>query len=293
MKFLVTGSAGLVGSQVVKDLSKHTDEIYSCYNNAKPAFGTPIKMDLSNPQNMTDVIEKVKPDFIMHIAAMTNIDQCEIEKDLAMKINAKATEIISKQAARQNAFLLYVSTDYVFDGQHSMKKESDTPNPIDFYGKTKLEGEKAVMNSASPWCIARTSTPFGIHPSKYNFPTWVAKNLSEKKEIRIVTDQHTSPTYVPNLSRMLIELTKRQVSGIIHVAGATRISRYDMAELVADKLSLDKTFLKPASINDMSWKAKRPKDSSLDVSMATSILKEKPLTIEQSLDYFIQELKIR
>lgn len=291
MKFLVTGSAGLVGRQVVKDLTESSEKIYSCYHNSKPEFGIPTPLDLLNPENIAKVIEKIKPDVIIHLAAMTNVDLCEKEKDLALKINAKATEIISKQAAKHNSFFVYVSTDYVFDGEKGMKKENDSTNPIDHYGKSKLEGENAVRDLASSWCIARTSTPFGIHPQKKSFPLFVIENLQAKKEIHVVTNQYTSPTYVPNLSKMIIEVATRQIVGILHVASATRISRYEMAEMIADKLSLDKKLLKPTTINEMNWIAKRPKDSSLDVSKAFSILNEKPQAIEQSLDCFIQELR--
>ncbi len=290
MKFIVTGSAGLVGSQVVTDLTKSTDQIYSCYHNTKPDSGIPTQLDLTNSENIIKTIEKIKPNAILHLAAMTNVDQCETEKELALKINAKATEIISKQAAKHGAFFVYVSTDYVFDGKKGMKKENDLTNPIGYYGKSKLEGENAVRDLASSWCIARTSTPFGIHPQRKSFPLFVIENLKAKKEISTVTDQYTSPTYVPNLSKMIIEIATRQIVGIMHVAGATRISRYEMAEMIADKLHLDKKLLRTTTIDKMDWKAKRPQDSSLDVSKATSILKEKPLRIEQGIDYLIQEL---
>ena len=291
MKFLVTGSTGLVGNQVVKDLAQTDNQTYSCYHNFKPEFGIPTQMDLTNFENVIKVIDNIKPDVIIHLAAMTDVDLCEKEKELTLKINTKATEIISKQAAKLGAFLIYVSTDYVFDGNSGMKKETDKPNPIGFYGKSKLDGEKAMMGMASSWCIARTSTPFGWHKTRKSFPVFVAENLRAKKEINAVTDQYTSPTYVANLSRMLIELAKRQIVGIIHVAGASRVSRFDMATLVADKLSLDKNLIKSSTIQQMNWTAKRPKDSSLDTSKATVLLHEKPLPIEQSLDYFIQELR--
>ena len=291
MKFLVTGSAGLVGSQVIKDLAKSDNQVYSCYHDLKPEFGIPTQMDLTSSEQIIKTIERIKPDAIIHLAAITNVDQCETEKDMTLLINAKATETISKQAAKQSAFFLYVSTDYVFDGERGMKNETDKPNPVDFYGKSKVEGEKAVMDMASSWCIARTSTPFGWHKTRKSFPVFVAENLRKKKEIKVVTDQYTAPTYVPNLSKMLIEIATRQIVGIIHVAGATRISRYEIASLVASKLSLDKKFLKQTSIKDMNWTAKRPKDSSLDVSKATTILREKPLAIEQSLDLFLKEIK--
>ncbi len=291
MKFLVTGSAGLVGSQVVKDLLQQNHTVYSCYHDQKPLHGIPILLDLTDKSKIIQTIEKTKPDRIIHLAAMTNVDLCETEKELATQINTKATEIIAKQAAKQNIFFLYVSTDYIFDGKTGMKKENDIPNPLGFYGKTKLEGEIILNKLASSWCIARTSTPFGVHPKKKSFPLWIKENLEVGKEIPILTDQFTSPTYVPNLSKMLIEITTRQITGILHVSGATRISRYDLAELVTDKLHLEKKLLIPTKIDKMNWKSKRPKDSSLNVSLANEILEEKPQKIDQSLELFIDELK--
>jgi len=291
MKFLVTGSAGLVGTQVVKDLIKQNHTVYSCYHDEKLEHGTSVLLDLTDQDKIIQTIQEIKPDRIIHLAAMTNVDLCEAEKELAIKINVKATETISKQAAKQQAFFVYVSTDYIFDGIKGMKKEDDTPNPLGFYGKSKLEGELTLNKLASSWCIARTSTPFGIHHKKKSFPLWIKESLEAKKEILVLVDQFTSPTYVSNLSKMLIEVATRQITGVIHLAGATRISRYNLAELVADKLSLDKKLLIPTKIDKMNWKAQRPKDSSLDVSLATEILNEKPQEIEQSIDLFIDEIK--
>lgn len=291
MKFLVTGSAGLVGRQVVKDLSEYGDNVFSSYSNSKPESGIVTYLDLQNVENIPPVISDIKPDVIIHLAAMTNVDQCETDKDMAMKINSKSTAVLAEQSEKHNAFLVYVSTDYVFDGEQGMKKESDIPNPIGYYGRSKLEGEIAVRNMSSNWCIARTSTPFGMHPTKKTFPLFIAENLLAKKETMVITDQYTSPTYVPNLSKMLIEISSRKIQGIIHLAGSTRISRYDMALLVSEKLGLDTNLLKPAKMKDMNWKAKRPQDSSLDVSKASSILTEKPMSVHQGLDLFIKQIQ--
>ena len=291
MKFLVTGSTGLVGSQVVKDLITQNHTVYSCYHDELPINGIPLHLDLTYQDKIIQTLQQTKPDRIIHLAAMTNVDLCEIEKELTTLLNVKATEIMANQAAKQNIFFVYVSTDYIFDGLNGMKKESDTPNPLGFYGKSKLEGEIVLNNLASSWCIARTSTPFGIHHKKKSFPLWVKENLESKKEIPVLVDQFTSPTFVPNLSQMLIEVATRQIVGIIHLAGATRISRYNLAELVSDKLGLDKKLLVPTKTDEMNWKAQRPKDSSLDVSLATEILNEKPQKIEQSLESFFSEFQ--
>ena len=290
LKVLVTGSAGLVGRQVVKDLS-NSHQVFSCYNESKPEYGDSVKMDLKNHEMISSVLTEKKPEIVIHLGAMTGVDLCEKERTSASEINTKATEIIAKECSKLNSFLVYVSTDYVFDGNLGMYKEDNVTNPLGFYGESKLEGEKVVQNFSTNWCIARTSTPFGLHPTKKSFPMWVIENLQKQKQIDILIDQFTSPTYIPNLSRMLIEISERRITGVIHAAGASKISRYQMASMVSDKLNLDGTLLKQISINKMKWVAQRPKDSSLDVSRASSILNEKPQKIDQSLNLFIDEMK--
>ena len=290
LKFLVTGSAGLIGHQVVKDLSE-THEVFSCYNKSKPEFGIPTKMDLLNHEMISNVMSENKPDVVIHLGAMTAVDLCDAQQDNALKINSQATEILAKECSKINSFMVYVSTDYVFDGNTGMYEENDTTNPLGFYGKSKLLGEKSIQNFSSNWCIARTSTPFGLHPTKKSFPIWVIENLQKQKQIDVLTDQFTSPTYVPSLSRMLIEISERHLTGIIHVAGASKISRYEMASLVSDKLGLDGKLLREISINDIKWEAQRPKDSSLNVSKAISTLNQKPQKIDHDVNLFIDEIK--
>ena len=290
MKFLVTGSAGLIGSQVTKDLTLENHEVYSCYYNNKPICGNPLQLDLINQDKIIKTIQEIKPDSIIHLAAMTNVDQCETQPELAHLINVKSTEILAKQAAKLDTFFVYVSTDYVFDGKRGKYSEDDSTNPLGYYGKSKLKAEEALNELASSWCIARTSTPFGIHSNKKSFPIWIKESLEAKKEIPVLIDQFTSPTYVPNLSKMLIEIVKRQILGVIHTAGASRISRYELAILMSEKLHLDKELLKPIQTSDMTWNVQRPKDSSLDVSKATEILNEKPQTIQHSLNLLIEKI---
>ena len=290
LKFLVTGSAGLIGRQIVKDLSQ-THEVFSCYNKSKPEHGNIIKMDLLNHEMISNVMSEKKPDVVIHLGAMTAVDLCDAQQDNALKINSQATEILAKECSKINSFMVYVSTDYVFDGNTGMYEENDTTNPLGFYGKSKLLGEKSIQNFSSNWCIARTSTPFGLHPTKKSFPIWVIENLQKQKQIDVLTDQFTSPTYVPSLSRMLIEISERHLTGIIHVAGASKISRYEMASLVSDKLGLDGKLLREISINDIKWEAQRPKDSSLNVSKAISTLNQKPQKIDHDVNLFIDEIK--
>lgn len=285
-KILVTGSAGLVGRQVVKDLVENSFDVYSCYNKTKPEFGTPIHLDLTKKNEIVSTLQRIKPDVVIHLGAMTDVELCETQKELAVIINTKATETLAQESVKYDTFFVYVSTDYVFDGKKGMKNEKDIPNPINFYGKSKLDGEIALNSLSSPHVIIRISTPFGFHPKKISFPLWVKKNLESKNEIPILVDQYTSPSYIPNISKMIIEVISKKITGIIHLSGSTRISRYELAKLIAKNLGYDEEFLKSTKMDQMDWKAQRPQDSSLDVSKANKILENKPQKIEDSIKKF-------
>ena len=282
-KILVTGSAGLIGTQIVKDLLGNHKQVYSCYNKTKPELGIITHLDLTKKDDIVNTMNRIKPDVVIHLGAMTDVELCETETELAKKINTDATEILALESEKYNTFFVYMSTDYVFDGKVGMKKENDKTNPINFYGKSKLDGERVFKKITTPNVIVRTSTPFGIHSKKISFPIWVKKNLELEKEISVVVDQYTSPSYVPNISKMIIEIIERKITGIIHLAGATKISRYDFAVQISKIINANKQFLKLTRMDQMDWKAQRPADSSLSVSKANKILKSKPEKIEDSL----------
>ena len=282
-KILVTGSAGLIGTQIVKDLLDNHKQVYSCYNKTKPELGIITHLDLTKKDDIVNTMNRIKPDVVIHLGAMTDVELCETETELAKKINTDATEILALESEKYNTFFMYMSTDYVFDGKVGMKKENDKTNPINFYGKSKLDGERVFKKITTPNVIVRTSTPFGLHSKKISFPIWVKKNLELEKEISVVVNQYTSPSYVPNISKMIIEIMERKITGIIHLAGATKISRYDFAVQISKIINANKQFLKLTKMDQMDWKAQRPADSSLSVSKANKILKNKPEKIEDSL----------
>ena len=290
MKILVTGSSGLIGNQLVLDLDKTEQTVYSCYNNIKSLYGVPTKLNLSNLDDIHKIFKKFQPDVIIHCAALTDVEKCEMEPKLANLINAKATEIIAKETERLGSYLIYLSTDYIFDGKKGLYNETDFPNPLNHYGKTKLAGEKTVETNTSKWSIIRTSTPFGTNSSKKSFPVWLLENLQKNKEVNILEDQFTSPTYVPNLSKMILEIVTRNLEGFFHLAGSTRISRFEFAKLIAKKLNLDSSLLNPVKIDTMPWNARRSLDSSLDISKINNILRTKPFTIEKSLDDYASHI---
>jgi dTDP-4-dehydrorhamnose reductase len=253
----------------------------------KPEFGEAIELDITNRESVRRAVQDKRPDWMVHLATLTDVDRCEIQKEEARKINAYASELIAKEAKALSTFLIYVSTDYVFDGKKGLYIEEDSPEPINYYGTTKLMGEHSLRDFAAEWCIARTSTPFGRHPSRISFSKFVIERLSKGQEIKVVEDQYTPPTSTSNLALMLLEIAERRIKGYMHVSGATRISRLELALLVAEKMNLRKELITATRMESMEWRAKRPRDSSLSVKKATSLLKNKPKQIRQAIDEFL------
>jgi len=284
MRILVTGATGLLGSKLVEKLVRRGYHVYSGYNKREPINGEPIKVDITKNDEIEKVFEVSKPDVVIHAAALTNVDECEMNKELAWKTNVIGTKNITNMSKRYNAFLIYISTDYVFDGKKGMYREDDEPNPINYYGFTKLKGEEEVME-LSNYSIVRTSVIYGSAPAsgKTNFALWVIENLRKRKEIKVVTDQWNSPTLNINLADMIIELLEKRLNGIYHLAGATRISRYDFARLLAKVFGLDESLIIPITSDKITWVARRPQDSSLDISKALNTFTNKPLQITEAI----------
>ena len=282
MKIFITGGSGLLGGKIA-ELALGKYEVYAGYCHNKPELGEPVKFDLAKD---LDIIQKIKPEVIIHTAAMTNVDECEANKERAYKINVAGTKSVAEIANESGAFLVYVSTDYVFSGYKGMYKEEDEPNPIDYYGYTKLLGEKYCE------CIARPCVIYGTKPAvgKVNFALWIIKKLMNGEEVKIVTDQFITPTLNTSLAKMLLEISERGIKGIFHTAGKERVSRYDFALQIADKFELDKDLIIASRMDAMNWIAKRPKDSSLDTSKASRYFKEKPYSLDIALEILEEEM---
>ena len=284
LKLLITGASGLVGYKTAQLALEKSHEVYSAYNEHQIKIGTPIKLDITSQRAVSETISREKPEAIIHTAAYTNVDGCDINRDLAWKVNAEATKYIAKSSAEINAHLTYVSTDYIFDGEKGLYSEEDSPNPINHYGYTKLKGEEMVRKHSREWCIARTSVVYGWGKTKLNFATWIITNLRQGKEVKIITDQYVSPTLNINLAEMLLEIVERKITDIIHTAGATRISRFKFSTRLAEVFNLNINLVKPTSMDEMSWKAERPRDSSLNVNKALMVMNRKPLKLNQALE---------
>ncbi len=266
-------------------------EVFSGYSQDKPVYGKALQFDVADKKRVAEVFSETRPEVVVHAATLTDVDKCETNKELAWRVNVEGTRNVAEAAAAAGAFLLYISTDYVFDGEKGKYKETDPPAPVNYYGLTKLKAEELVKENVSNYCIARPSVIYGASPAagKVNFALWLIGKLERREPVKIITDQWISPTLNTSLADMTLEVAERRLTGIFHLSGATRISRFDFAMAIAETFGLDAKAMTPVSSAQMTWAAKRPRDSSLDTSKAQKTLRNKPLEMGKALEKLKKE----
>ena len=255
----------MLGSKIVK-YAKGKNEVVSTYQ-SHPISGEGVKtepLDIKNPHQVTELIEKYCPEVVVHSAALTNVDYCEKNRREAWLTNTQGTENVANACKKTGSKLVYISTAGIFDGKHAPYSETDRPNPPNYYAKTKLEGEHHTL-ALKDCLIVRTTVPYGWHPWKLNFVTWVIDNLEKKKQVKIVTDQRNTPTYADDFANALLRLIELGEKGIYNVAGSTSISRFDFAAKIAKTFDLDKDFITPVTTEELAQTALRPSDDSLKI----------------------------
>ncbi|NPA97683.1 MAG: dTDP-4-dehydrorhamnose reductase [Crenarchaeota archaeon] len=295
MRVFVTGGSGLLGHRIVEELSRRGHEVIATYNRTSPRLGVDgvkwVRIDISDAVAIEDALLKARPDAVIHAAAYTDVDGCEVEKDRAWRVNVVATRSIVRACRVVKSYLIYISTDYVFDGSKGMYSESDIPSPINYYGLTKLVAEEIVKSSDLLYTIVRPSAIYGVGPGKANFATFVADRLMRGEEVPAVSDQYVSPTLNSALARAVAEIVEMRPMGVLHVAG-NRMSRYEFAVALARALGANEGLIRRVSMESMRWKARRPRDSSLDTSRARELLSEKLVfDTESSIQLFVEEYR--
>ena len=252
MKVLVTGANGQLGYDVVKELQKQNIE---CYGATRKDF------DLVDFEATEKFIVNYMPDVVIHCAAYTAVDKAEDEQGLCYLVNASATENIADICKNINAKMLYISTDYVFDGtKEGFYEIDDIPNPINVYGKTKLLGEQAVQKKLEKYFIVRISWVFGEHGN--NFVKTMLKLGKEHKELNVVADQYGSPTYTSDLALVLVDMIKTNKYGIYHVTNEGVCTWAEFAEEIF-KIAKFNVKVNHITTTEYPTKAKRTKNSRL------------------------------
>lgn len=294
---LVTGSNGLLGQKLVELLTQQSDK--KVIATARGENRLPFKegydyfsMDITKPEEVASVIQKTMPDVIIHGAAMTNVDQCEFEKETCWAQNVKAVEYMVEACRKHDIFLCHVSTDFIFDGAAGPYTEEGEANPLSFYGWSKYAAEKVVQHSGIRWAIARTVLVYGIafDMSRSNIILWVKKSLEEGKNIKVVTDQWRTPTLAEDLAMGCFLIADKEAEGVFNISGKDLLTPYEMAMMTADYFGLDKGLIAEADSSNFTQPAKRPARTGFVLDKSNEILGYNPHTFKEGIAILASQL---
>ncbi|QMW01783.1 SDR family oxidoreductase [Spirosoma foliorum] len=296
-KILITGANGLLGQKLVALLTKQPNIALTATargDNRLPFSEgyTYRSMDITDRQQVLDVITEVQPDVVIHGAAMTDVDKCEIQKDACWAQNVSAVEYIIEACRTVGAFLVHVSTDFIFDGAAGPYDETAEANPISFYGWSKQAGESAVKHSDIRWAIARTVLVYGIahDMSRSNIILWVKKSLEDGKTIKVVTDQWRSPTLAEDLAMGCYLIADQEAGGIFNISGKEVLTPYEMAIRTADYFNLDKSLITQADASTFTQVARRPPRTGFILDKSRTVLGYDPHTFEEGIAVLASQL---
>ena len=305
MKILITGSNGLLGQKLVYKLRNNKNVTCIATARGKNRLINQNEyiyetLDITNEQSVANVFKKNMPDVIINTAAMTNVDACETEKELALLMNAtsvnyqiKTLEFLKKENPDYNPHFIHLSTDFIFDGTHGPLDENEKPNPLSYYAETKLEAEKIVMSSKLDWAIARTVLVFGIvdNMSRSDIVLWVKSNLEQGKKINVVDDQFRTPTLAEDLADGCILIAEKRAKGIYNISGKEFYSILELAQAVADYYHLDKSLINPSRSADIKQPAKRPPITGFIIDKAKSDLGYNPHSFIEGIQILEDQIK--
>ncbi len=290
-RVLITGANGLLGQELVAVMSRHPEfDVLATARDEESrlsggSFGY-APLDLTQYKDVRNLMTDFTPDVIVNCAAMTNVDACEREKQACWEINVEAVENLVRYCQHSGTKLVHISTDFVFDGANGPYSETDRPDPVNFYGKSKLAAENAVRKAGLlNWAIARTVLVFGTGNklSRSNFALWVIDQLSAGNRIRVVDDQWRSPTYAPDLAQGLHKLIRYDKRGVYHLSGREFLSVFAFAQKIASVFDLDSSLVERIDSVTLNQTAARPPRTGFIILKAETEFGYKPRSLEHCL----------
>lgn len=294
MRVLVTGANGLVGQRLCRILSARGHEVVGVGRGARRVEG-PFEyatVELTRREEVSRALLAHHPEVVLNTAAMTEVDRCEREPELAYASNVVAPAELALASRAVDAHLVHVSTDYVFDGDRGPYTEEDIPHPRGVYAVTKHMGEQAVRVLAGSWAIARTAVVYGFPPSaRPNFGSWLVEALSRGQEVPLFEDQQVSPSLASNVVAMLAELAEARLTGIWNVCGAEVVDRVTFGRAVCERFGFSESLIKPTRLSSLRLASQRPLRSGLTTTKVRASLKTQPLSMRDGVDGLYAEVK--
>ena len=293
---LVTGANGLLGQKLTSLLDREPG--VSLIATAREALRFPLTrgvfhpLDVTVESNVNQLLAKVRPDVVIHTAAMTQVDQCETDREACWLNNVSAVEFMAHACEAQSTHLIHLSTDFIFDGTSGPLDETAKPNPVSYYGESKLAAERVVQKLKTPWTIIRTVLVYGVtkDQSRSNIVLWVKKSLEEGKVIRVVNDQWRTPTLAEDLAMGCWLAASRKATGIFNVSGAEMMTPYEIALFTTDHFKLDKALIKETNAAEFRQPAARPAKTGFIIEKARRELGYTPHSFAEGLSILATQL---
>jgi len=288
-RVLITGANGLLGQALIEVFKK--DFLVLATGVEEHPFVTPdqweyLPLDITRLSQCRSLVRDFRPDVIINAASFTHVDACENQKELCWQVNVKGPENLAIAARNDGIHLVHYSTDYIFDGEEGPYEEDGRPNPLGYYGKSKLASENAVIKVGIPYTILRTCVLYGTGIQvKKNFFLWVLENLQNNREMTIVTDQYNNPTLVEDLAIGTRQVVIKSAEGVFHMAGSDYLNRYEFARSVAAVFDLPPYLIRPITTPELGQTAPRPLRGGLKIDRAREELDYHPRSVNESLIY--------
>lgn len=290
MNILITGANGFVGYFLCRQLLQKGCTVIATGRGAcrLPYSGNPqftwLPMDFTNPFDVHDVFTAVRPAVVVHAGAMSKPDICEQNQWLCYSTNVEGTLNLLASAEEWKSFFLFLSTDFVFDGEQGMYTEEDAVNPVNFYGRSKADAEEAVKEYPYDWAIARTVLVYGKPvPGQSNLLYTIKEKLEKGLPYNVVNDQFRTPTFVEDLAKGLVAIIEKRAARIYHLSGKDILTPYEMALAAAHHLGLDASLLKKVTATEFAEPAKRPPRTGFQITRARNDLQFEPVSFEEGL----------
>lgn len=297
-KILLTGSNGLLGQKIIDLLRYHTEyELIASSKgeNRYPKEGGYIyeNLDVTNPLELERIVLKYEPSAIIHTAAMTNVDQCESDKENCDKLNVEAVKYLIEVCKKFNTYLVHLSTDFIFDGTAGPYKEEDKANPLSYYGRSKYLAEQLLLESEIEYSILRTIIVYGYaaNMSRTNIVLWAKSALEKGDEIKVVNDQFRMPTLAEDLAQACFNAVQKRAKGIYNVSGKDYMSVIEMVRRIAKHYGLDESKIKETDSSTLNQAAKRPPNTGFIIDKAIRELDYRPHSFEEGLDIVKKQLE--
>ena len=294
---LITGSNGLLGQKLIKQLAHETNTKIVATSSGENRATIPSHilyetLDITSREQVEKCIRKHKPNTIINTAAMTNVDACEDEQKNCWKVNVQAINHFIQALAGTEIHFIHLSTDFIFDGETGPYTENDQPNPLSFYGKSKLAAEKLLTESTINWAILRTVLVYGVaqNISRSNIVLWAKNALEKQQAIKVVNDQYRTPTLAEDLAQGCILAAKKQAKGIYNISGKDFMSIQDMVQRIAKYYQLNASKIEYLSSSTLNQKAKRPPKTGFILDKATAELNYQPHSFEEGLEMVAEQL---